>query len=254
MKSTMNREYTDLFSVQFSDVKVEAYHRKWYTQFEKNVKHRQQLDVIRRHLRPDTKWLDAPIGSGRVMNSLPCRDKTGFDNSPFFAKYNRAQGVKVVEGDLFDFPFESEFELITTLQTLANFSDFRKVLLSLVAALKPGGVLITDVVNKDHAAAVKAAGLPWISNEGMDRKEIAEFFAAAGCELLEVSANDYYDSVFHMSRYRSDRPLSGKLRRLCYRILNRAYFRLGLYPLFDRLSRGRRDSLYTKYLIVARRK
>lgn len=241
----MNKDYTARFSEQFDETKVEAYHRKWFHQFEKNVKHRQQLDVIRKYLAPDTKWLDAPIGSGRVMGPLTCKDMTGFDNSPFFAEHNRRKGIKVVLGDLFDFPFRDEFDLITTLQTLANFSDFRTILTSLVGGLRSGGVLITDVVNRSHAEKVQAAGMPSDGNEGMSRAEIADFFSQHGCEVLECLPTDYYDSPFFMGRF----PKPG----LAYRLLNRAYFRLGLYPAFEWASRGHDESLYQKYLVVARK-
>jgi SAM-dependent methyltransferase len=194
--------YTRHFSEEFRHQEARQYHRKFPVRFEKTVKHRQQVAVIGKYLRKNTRWLDAPIGSGRLMDELTSVEQSGFDRSPSFVDFNRAKGRTVIEGDLLDFPFVEKFDIITTLHTLPAFSKYTDILASLARGLRPGGILIADINNARHTAARRRAGDPTCENPGMNRNEI---------------------------------------------------LKLNLYSRLDRLSQGRPEHIYTKYLLVARK-
>ncbi len=96
------------------------------------------------------KWLDAPIGSGRLMEELKCKEMFGFDRSLTFIDYNNAKNIKTIQGDIFNMPFDNEFDLITCLHTLFAFDDFKEILKQLVGSLREEGTLIVDIVNQRH--------------------------------------------------------------------------------------------------------
>jgi hypothetical protein len=79
-----NLEYTNKWTnKEFNKDKVNQYNGKFFQRFEKNIKHRQQIRLIEKYLTPTSQWLDAPIGSGRLMDTIS-HDKilcNGFDIS-----------------------------------------------------------------------------------------------------------------------------------------------------------------------------
>ena len=197
--------------------------------------------------------MDAPIGSGRLMEQLKCREMVGFDKSPVFVRDSRAKGIETIQGDLFDMPFVDSFDLVTCLHTLFAFDDFRDILRGLVTSLRTGGILIADIVNQLHieVSADKCGEYPYKS--GMTREEIIQFFESLNCEVLEIAPHDIIDNRFAASFFKGN-GITRPLARALYRLANILYFGFHLRPLLDRLSHNRSEKYYAKYLVGVRKK
>ena len=87
------------------------------------------------------------------MREIDCSKKVGYDLSDAFLEYNRSKGIQCIKGDLFEMPFDQEFDLVTCLHALFAFQEYKKILEGCVKALRPGGILIADIKNKVHAEA-----------------------------------------------------------------------------------------------------
>jgi len=64
------KRYTNYWIVNFHKRERISDNYKFYKKFQKNIKHYQQVMFIKNYLKYVMKWLDAPIGSGRLMNSI----------------------------------------------------------------------------------------------------------------------------------------------------------------------------------------
>ncbi|MFA5292229.1 MAG: methyltransferase domain-containing protein [Phycisphaerae bacterium] len=250
----MNKDYTDSWITGFNEKKLISYHNKFYKNFEKNIKHYQQIEFIRKYLKYDMEWLDAPIGSGRLMDELSCRNMLGFDKSPAFVSYNNSKGRKTIEGDLFNMPFNERFGLITCLHTLFAFDEFRQILKELVSALKKDGILIADIVNRSHieASNLKCGQYPYKS--ALTREEIIEFFESLNCKVIEIELHDLYDNRFILHWRNNGNRWIRILKKILYKLLNILYFRLHLKTVFDKFSKNRDKKYYTKYLVAVKKK
>ena len=111
-------------------------------------------------LEPGAEVLDAPCGHGRIANRLAAHGArvTGVDITPAFLELARggaaAAGVDVeyVEGDLRDLRFERRFDAAVNWFTSFGYWDdetCRAVLAGFARALRPGGRLLLEHLNRD---------------------------------------------------------------------------------------------------------
>ncbi len=136
-------EYTKKWTNEgFDNKQVKDYDAKFYTRFEKNIKHRQQIRLIKKYLKSDMKWIDAPIGSGRLMDNIehPKESSYGFDLSSSFLEHNQEKGINCIQGDLFKMDLDEKFDFVTSLHTIFAFDDFRKILSNYISVLNRGGI------------------------------------------------------------------------------------------------------------------
>ena len=69
-KFAEGKNYTRLWIDRQNLNKAKKYHGKFFTRLEKNIKHHQQIQFIKKYLIPNFNWLDATIRSSRLMDSL----------------------------------------------------------------------------------------------------------------------------------------------------------------------------------------
>jgi SAM-dependent methyltransferase len=144
-----------------------------------------------------SKVLDLGCGSGRHAVEMASRgyQVVGLDLSlPFLlraAEEAQKRGVEVafVHGDMRELDFQSEFDGVYCYFTTFGYFDDetnRKVVQKVAQALKPGGRLVLDVVNRDYVIADLPTRLWW---EG------------EGCVVLEEVDFNFYTSrvVSHRS-------------------------------------------------------
>jgi ubiquinone/menaquinone biosynthesis C-methylase UbiE len=243
----VNKEYTNSWIVNFSADKASSYDKKFYINFAKNIKHKQQVEFIKKYLKYDMKWLDAPIGSGRLMDNIACGNKYGIDRSPFFISMNRGKGIDAIEADLFNVPFEKEFDLITCMHTLFAFDDYDRIIRELVKALKVNGILVCDIVNLSHIEySNKKMGI-YPYNSATTRDKLYDFFDGLNCEVLEIQSHDYFDNRF-FSRFFST-YIGNKLLA----VINYLYFKFNMYGFLNKYSKGKDEKLFAKYLVAVKR-
>ena len=252
--------YTDLWLDNFDRKAVTVYNDKFKTRWEKNIKHLQQVAFVRKYLRDEMLWCDCPIGSGRLMDELSAQHRVGFDISPAFLAYNHNRGITCVQGDLLALPFAGQFDLVTSLHTIFAFDEYREILRSYIRSLKPGGILIVDISNKNHFAQTKeiapcalqgkAYGFPF----GMNQQEIADFFAAEGCNLLESKPHDFWDSYYVLAWRHDPRRIARFFKKRIWSLINWLYFTFGLQRFLWRIEVDQPDERFTKYLVAARKR
>ena len=153
-------------------------------------------------LQPGMDVLDAPCGHGRLSNRLAERglNVTGLDSSTLFLEVARKdaadRGVDVdyVEGDLREIPWQGRFDaLVNWFTSFGYFDDDtnHEVLAGFRRALKPGGKLLLDTVNRERVMQVQNAlppGRPavFIAERDDDLMvDKVEFDASNGCTLTE---------------------------------------------------------------------
>ena len=117
------------------------------------------------HLGPGDELLDLCCGHGR--HAVPLADRglrvTGQDlNEDYLRMARRAaseQGValQTICGDMREIPFESRFDAIVNLFSAFGYfeseNEDRKVLAEIARALKPGGRVLLDLVNREWVIA-----------------------------------------------------------------------------------------------------
>ena len=150
----MNETYTSLWSnAAFDQSSVHAYDVKFFTRFEKNIKHRHQLKIFDSVLANNLSWLDFPIGSSRLIRDLSLSytiDFSGADVSDAFLAYSSSFGFDCFKRNLFDTSTPSKlFDIVSCNNTLFAFNHDEHLLIvkNLSLFLKPTGVLIFDLPN-----------------------------------------------------------------------------------------------------------
>lgn len=257
-----NQLYTQLWTENFSESDAQRYDKKFKIRWEKNIKHRAQIAFVKKYLDYSMYWCDCPIGSGRLMNELSTKKMLGYDVSDQFLDFNRKRGINCVKGDIFEFgnTFPATFDFVTSLHTIFAFKEYQNILQGFVKSLKGGGILVVDIVNKEHAtswANVKALILKDVTeySDGMSRDEIESFFGALECDVLEIQAHDYWDNyaILQWRHYRGN-LITKKLKKYFWKVINFLYFKFHLYRIFRKYEINRPDYLFTKYLVAIRKR
>lgn len=140
--------------------------------------------------------LDLCCGAGRHTVELASKgfDMVGVDLSMFLLKRaldsatKRKLSIKFVHGDMRKLTFRSIFDAVFNVQTsFGYFDDLTnfKVLQSIYASLKPGGVFLIETLNRDFI---------------MDDMPLRMFWMGDGCKVLEESDVDPLSGVLKVKR------------------------------------------------------
>ncbi len=157
-----------------------------------------QCDFLTKRLgiKPGATVLDVGCGLGLQAVELASRGylSVGLDLS--LAMLSRAseeaqsRGVKInfLHSDMRDMNFEGNFDAVVCIGTSLGYFDDdtnRKVIERMFRALKPNGVLLLDVVNRDHVIRTQP-NLIW--------------FEGDGCVCMEESEFNFFTSRLHVKR------------------------------------------------------
>lgn len=157
-----------------------------------------QCDFIeaRLGLKPGATLLDVGCGLGQHVVELSARGVAAVGVDLSLAMLSRAseeaqqRGLRInfLHADMRDLAFDGNFDAVTCLGTSLGYFDDetnRKVMDRLLRALKPGGVLLLDVVNRDYVIRSQP-NLIW--------------FEGDGCVCMEESEFNYFTSRLHVKR------------------------------------------------------
>lgn len=140
--------------------------------------------------------LDLCCGAGRHTVELSAKgyDMVGVDLSMFLLKRaldtatKKKLSIKFVHGDMRKLTFRSIFDAVFNVQTsFGYFDDLTnfKVLQSIYASLKPGGIFLIETVNRDFI---------------MDDMPLRLFWMGDGCKVLEESNVESLSGVLKVKR------------------------------------------------------
>lgn len=157
-----------------------------------------QCDFIAKRLglRPGATVLDVGCGLGLQAVELASRGylSVGLDLSLAMlsraSEEAQARGTKInfLHADMRDMNFEGNFDAVMCIGTSLGYFDDdtnKKVIERLFRALKPNGVLLLDVVNRDHVIRTQP-NLIW--------------FEGDGCVCMEESEFNFFTSRLHVKR------------------------------------------------------
>ena len=135
----MIENYKDLWTKDFNLDAAKKYDRKWWSQCMDNLRHRQQVDLIKPFAKTSRTWLDFPVGSARLMRSIrkhPTQSWHGSDVSDAFLEMSQEILDRFSKQDLLHYK-ENNYELITCMHALFAFdqSDQEMILHNLAAQL-----------------------------------------------------------------------------------------------------------------------
>ncbi|HEX2572749.1 MAG TPA: methyltransferase domain-containing protein [Polyangia bacterium] len=152
------------------------------------------IDTLR--LTPKSQVLDLACGFGRHALELAQLGYpvTGLDLSlPLLiraadAARTRSLAVNFIHGDMREMVFEREFDAIYCLQTSFGYFDDetnRSVMALVARALRPGGSLLLDVINRDYLVGALPTRVWW---------------QGSGCMVLEEVSFNYFTSRLQVQR------------------------------------------------------
>jgi SAM-dependent methyltransferase len=157
-----------------------------------------QCDFLERRLKlkPGATVLDVGCGLGLPVIELTARGYLGVGLDLSLAMLSRAseeaqsRGMRInfLHADMREMNFEGSFDAVTCLGTTLGYFDDetnRKVIERFYRALKPGGSLLLDVVNRDHVIRSQP-NLVW--------------FEGDGCVCMEESEFNFFTSRLHIKR------------------------------------------------------
>ncbi len=157
-----------------------------------------QCDFIERRLglKPGASVLDVGCGLGMHVIELSARGYASVGVDLSLAMLARAseeaqtRGMRInfLHADMRELSFDASFDAVTCLGTSLGYFDDetnRKVIERLLRALKPGGALLLDVVNRDHVLRSQP-NLIW--------------FEGDGCVCMEESEFNYFTSRLQVKR------------------------------------------------------
>jgi SAM-dependent methyltransferase len=157
-----------------------------------------QCDFLEKRLRlkPGSTLLDVGCGLGLQVVELCTRGYLGVGLDLSLAMLSRAseeaqgRGMRInfLHADMRDMNFEGSFDGLMCCGTSFGYFDDetnKKVLERFLRALKPGGVLLLDVVNRDHVIRAQP-NLVW--------------FEGDGCVCMEESEFNFFTSRLHIKR------------------------------------------------------
>lgn len=256
-----NKRYTQLWIKDFTNEKAKRYDRKWFRRFEKNIKHRQQIKIIKKYLNNSSKWLDAPVGSGRIMSDVkhPRDNCYIFDNSKTFLDFSKRklniQESNIFHGDLFNFELYKKFDLITCNNVLFAFENFNSILINLINHLNQDGIIIFDVVNKTIYEELNQSAENQKKSKGWNKSDAIEFCNKYNCEIIEIIPHDYFDNEYILNWKKKGNSFEKKIKTFFWKVLNKLYFNLNLFFLFDFFEKKEKNiKFFNKLIIVATKK
>ncbi len=154
-------------------------------------------------LEPGARVLDLACGTGRHTIELAKKgyEMVGLDYSMVMLKYALAnaqaakQIIKFIHGDMQKLSFKAIFDAVYCVQTsFGYFDDLRnfKVLQGIFRALKPGGVFLIEVTNRDFIVDDLPLRLWW---KGKDCKLLEEIDLEHRTGILKVKRSFVFDDM-----------------------------------------------------------
>ncbi len=119
-------------------------------------------EILRRHLTAGQSILDVGVGLGRVLGPLIHLDRYGIDISREYLCQSRAAGISVAYARVESLPYpDNSFDAIVTCDVLEHVLDLNRACEEMLRVLKPGGLLVVRVPNKEDLEVYLRKDLPY---------------------------------------------------------------------------------------------
>jgi 2-polyprenyl-3-methyl-5-hydroxy-6-metoxy-1,4-benzoquinol methylase len=115
------------------------------------------LGMVRRHLPAGARILDAGVGIGNLLRSVPTYDRYGVDIALEYLKVAQQQGLTVAMAKLAELPYvDHYFDGVVICDVLEHLIDIDISIAQIVRVLKSSGVLIVRVPNNEDLSSYVA--------------------------------------------------------------------------------------------------
>ncbi|BCD67263.1 class I SAM-dependent methyltransferase [Nitratiruptor sp. YY09-18] len=123
-----------------------AYYDKWFDEHD-NI-YQTELQAIKRILPPFTKGVEIGVGTGRFAAPLGIR--LGVEPSHNMAQIAKQRGIKVIEAEAENLPFDDKnFDFVLMVTTICFVDDIDKTLQEAKRILTDDGYLLIAFVDRD---------------------------------------------------------------------------------------------------------
>lgn len=123
---------------------------------------RSTAELLKRHTKPGWRVLDVGVGLGRLLTQFPDLERYGLDVSIDYLREARNAGIEVCCARAEDIPFtDSFFDAVVCTDVLEHVIDLNKVLGLVTHVLKPGGLLIVRVPDREDLSPYLAPDYPY---------------------------------------------------------------------------------------------
>lgn len=120
------------------------------------------LRLIREHALPGQKILDVGVGLGRLLSKTPELQRFGMDISAAYLREAKEKGIEVCLALVEDMPYpDSMFDVIVCTDVLEHVLHLDHACARILNVLKPGGVLIVRVPNREDLTQYVSPELPY---------------------------------------------------------------------------------------------
>jgi ubiquinone/menaquinone biosynthesis C-methylase UbiE len=147
-------------------------------------------DYLRRYSAPGDAILDAGCGMGELTVPLTDRERHGIDFAPGYVEI-AAVHIQAIVGDLEHLPYPDErFALVVAADILEHVLDLNRVVAELLRVLRPGGVLVVRVPERENLSPYLTPKNPYrfVHLRRFDRASLELLFTRIfDCTVLESS-------------------------------------------------------------------
>ena len=164
--------------------------------------------LVRSHVAPGARVLDAGVGMGRVLETFKTHDRYGIDISFDYLRIARDAGIEVAFARIEDMPYNDKvFDAVIACDVLEHVIDLNHCCEQILRVLRPRGSIIIRVPNEDNLDAYLEPSLPY---EFIHLRN----FSLSGVRLLfEKVFGCIYEDHSYVASYLKDAPRM-KLRQL----------------------------------------
>ena len=91
-------------------------------------------------------------------------------------------------------------------------------------------------------------------SKGWNKSDAIEFCNKYNCEILEIIPHDYFDNEYILDWKKKGNSFEKKIKTFFWKVLNKLYFILNLFFLFDFFEKKKNIKFFNKLIIVATKK
>ena len=157
---------------------------------------RSTLALIRKYSRPGARILDVGVGLGRMLGQLPEWERFGMDISLAYLERAREAGIEVCYARIEDMPYhEASFDAVVCTDVLEHVFDLHLCCSRILSVLRPGGLLVVRVPNRQDLAAYTDPAYPYqfVHVRNFDEHSLRLLFEKIlKCEFLETAPGSYW--------------------------------------------------------------